>query len=106
MALEVVLISLAASVKEWLTLHGGHVEKVASEKGATLPHFTRKTTDLGDFWDSVTHFVTLLKSDEVVGVSCTATIAELLTALGEGIVVKTTDFSSTWTFNRWQKADL
>lgn len=50
LVLEAVLVALAASVDELLTLHGGHVEVVAQEIGPAGTHLFLEPADLGDLW--------------------------------------------------------
>lgn len=48
--LEAVIIPLAATIIEVLTLHSGHVEVVATKEGTARSFLFRKPTDLGNFW--------------------------------------------------------
>lgn len=94
LVLEAVLVALAASVDELLTLHGGHVEVVAQEIGPAGTHLFLEPADLGDLWYSKTCFLTRQKTHEVVCIPLAASIDKLFALLSDSIVVVTLDISS------------
>lgn len=92
--LEAIVVALTAAVIERLTLHGGHVEEVAVEKGPAGSFLFRKPADLGNLWDSETCFLALLVTLEVVGIALAASVVETLTLLGDSVVEVALEFCS------------
>lgn len=89
LVLKAVLVALAASVDELLTLHGGHVEEVAWDKGLTGTHLFLEPADLGDLWYSKTCYLTRQKTLEVVCIPLAPSIDKLFALFSESIVVVT-----------------
>lgn len=48
--LESIGVPLTATIIKGFTLHGGHVEEVATEEGTARSFLFRKPADLGNLW--------------------------------------------------------
>lgn len=95
---EAIGIALASTVIKGLTLHGGHVEKVAAKEGPACSLLLREPADLGNLWDSETWFLALLIAPEIIGIPLAPSIVENLALLGDSVVVVTLNVRSARSF--------
>lgn len=84
---EIVIVAIATTINEQLTLHRQQVVSVTPYISAARSCLHLHPTRLGDFFDFPTCFLTVLHCLKIVGISITTSIEELITRLGVPVII-------------------